>query len=375
MTDVRRALVVGGGVAGLTCAVGLTRRGIEVVIAEINPGLAVQGIGIALQGPTLRALKTIGLLEECVAEGFGLRDLVIGNADCEVTSVVPMPLLLGDKYPAVLGTMRPAFQKVLAEAARATGAEFRFGRTVESLRQDRTGVDVVFSDGSEGRYDLVIGADGINSLIRGQVFDPALKPVRTGQTVWRAMLDRPKEVDTLMMFYGPRNKAGFNPCSEREMYVFLVQNTSDPIRVPAGQLPGVLREQLADFGGVMGQARERIVDPERIVCRPIEVVFCPAPWYRGRIVLVGDAAHATTPHLASGAGMAIEDSIVIAEELAIKPTIEEAMHGYMARRFERSRMVYENSIQLGEWEKNPTDPKADPAGLTARSLGLLAQPL
>jgi 2-polyprenyl-6-methoxyphenol hydroxylase-like FAD-dependent oxidoreductase len=125
----------------------------------------------------------------------------------------------------------------------------------------------------------------------------------------------------------------------------------------------------------MGEAREQVVDPHHITCRPIEVAFCPAPWYRGRVVLIGDAAHATTPHLASGAGMAIEDSIVLAEELATKSTVAEALQGYMRRRFDRSRMIYENSIQLGEWDKDPADPAADPAGLSAKSLGLLAQPL
>ena len=137
----------------------------------------------------------------------------------------------------------------------------------------------------------------------------------------------------------------------------------------------MLRSQLSDFGGIMGEARDRIEDPAKILYRPVEVVLAPAPWFRGRVVLIGDAAHATTPHLASGAGMAIEDAIVLSEEVATRDDPGNALEGFMRRRYERSLMVYENSIKLGEWEMNPADPDADPVGLSRTSIGLLAQPL
>ena len=375
MTDVKRVLIVGGGIGGLTLATSLKRNGIDAEIVEINKEWNVQGVGIALQGPTLRALNTIGVIDRCLDVGWGVNAVDIGDVNCIIAETIPMPRLLGDDYPAVAGIMRPAFQKVLRDAADDAEVSIRLGVTVATIAQDDTGVDVQFTDGEEGRYDLVVGADGINSKIRSSVFYGDLTPSRTGQTVWRAMADRPKEVANLMMFYGPRNKAGFNPVSRDEMYIFLVQNTADAHRIPQEKLPDVLHEQLSDFGGIMGRARDAVTDPERIICRPIEVVFCPAPWYRGRVVLMGDAAHATTPHLASGAGMAIEDAIVLAEELASKDNLDTALDGYMARRFERSKMIYENSIQLGEWEKCPDDPDADPVGLSRESFGLLAQPL
>lgn len=375
MACVENVLVVGGGVGGLTLASSLSRRGISCEIAEINSDWSVQGIGIALQGPTLRALDTIGVIDRCLAVGWGITALEVGDVNCNVTDAVPMPRLLGEDYPAVMGIMRPAFQKVLADTAATAGVAVRLGTSVDALAQDDTGIDVTFTDGGSRRYDLVVGADGINSRIRAMVFDAALAPTRTGQTVWRATTRRPDEVVNLMMFYGPRNKAGFNPVSQDEMYIFLVQNTTEPARLPQERLVEVFHDELADFGGVMGRARDSITDPGRIICRPIEVVFCPAPWHRGRVVLLGDAAHATTPHLASGAGMAIEDAIVLAEELATRDTPADALDGYMARRYERSKMVYDNSIQLGEWEKTPGDPDADPVGLSRASLAALAQPL
>ncbi len=375
MTGIRRVLIAGAGIGGLTLAAGLMRRGIEAEIVEISNDLTVQGVGIALQGPTLRALNVIGVIDDCVAVGFGITQLVVGDVDCNVTDRVAMPRLLGEAYPAVLGIMRPDFQEILLRSARKAGVSIRAGITIESLDQDEHGVEVVLSDGAAGRWDLVVGADGIASRIRTSIFDSGLVPVATGQAVWRATLDRPPEVDNLMMFYGPRNKAGFNPVSAREMYVFLVQNPPNPARLAAAELPDVLRGQLSDFGGIMGEAREGIEDPAKILYRPVEVVLAPAPWYRGRVVLIGDAAHATTPHLASGAGMAIEDAIVLSEEVATREKPDDALEGFMRRRYDRSRMVYRNSIKLGEWEMNPQDPDADPVGLSRESIGLLAQPL
>jgi FAD binding domain-containing protein len=149
------------------------------------------------------------------------------------------------------------------------------------------------------------------------VFPDAPRPEFNGQKVWRAMIPRPPDLaDDIGMYYGPRNKAGCNPVSDTEAYVFLVENAQRTPRPPREEWPELIREQLSEFGGVIGWARERMTDPERIDCRPLQVFLMPSPWYRGRVILIGDAAHATTPHLAMGAGIAIEDGIVLAEELA-----------------------------------------------------------
>jgi len=101
----------------------------------------------------------------------------------------------------------------------------------------------------------------------------------------------------------------------------------------------------------------------------------PRPWYRGRVVLVGDAAHSMTPHLASGAGMAIEDGIVLSEELAGGDAVEAALERFMERRWDRCRIVVENSMQISEWERAPEGAGGDAVALTGESMALLAQPI
>ena len=111
--------------------------------------------------------------------------------------------------------------------------------------------------------------------------------------------------------------------------------------------PQRLYEAMEGFGGFIPQIREtvRTTNAHSVNYRPLEVLLQPAPWYRGHVVLIGDAAHSTTPHLASGAGMAIEDGIVLTEEIQSQPTLTAALEKFMTRRFERCRLVIENSVK------------------------------
>jgi len=114
-------------------------------------------------------------------------------------------------------------------------------------------------------------------------------------------------------------------------------------------------------------------DPEHIICRPVFSMIMPPPWYRGRVLLIGDAAHTTTPQLASGASIAIEDAVVLARHLSSEAPLEMALAAFMQARYERCRMVVENSEQLGEWEKRPGTADHLVPGLVAESYRALAQ--
>jgi len=375
MSAVENVLIVGGGIAGMTLAIGLHRAGIAAEIVEISPQWIGLGTGISLQGATLRALRSIGLLEPCIARGFGYSHFRTCDVNGKVLGTVDMPRLLGPGLPATVGIMRQEVHAAMREALTAAGIPARTGTTVATLEQDPDGVEVSFTDGANRRYDLVVGADGANSKIRDMVFGPQFRSQYTGQVNWRGTVSRPPEVQGRYSWYGPRNKAGVNPVSERQMYIYIVQNAEKPPRYPDEQLPDAMRELLADFGGFMGAARDEVTDPQHVICRPITSSLMPQPWYRGRVIVIGDAAHTTTPHMATGAGMAVEDSIVLAELLQSEPSLSGALESFMQRRYERCRMVVENSFQLGEWEKDPSVPNSAHVALVDRSLKALAQPI
>jgi 2-polyprenyl-6-methoxyphenol hydroxylase-like FAD-dependent oxidoreductase len=373
MATIQRALIVGAGMAGMTLGLALKRSSIACEIVEIRPTLPEPGTGISLQGPALRALRVVGVLDACISRGFAQTFFKACDAEGNVTGTVELPRLLGSKYPATIGIMRQAVHEVLAAELNRLSVPIRLAATVSALAQQDDGVDVTFTDGTSGRYDLVIGADGSNSTIREMTFGPEVRPRYTGQMNWRATVRRPPEVTGRYSYFGPTVKSGFNPVSEREMYIYLLQNMPERPRWRDEELPAILRGLLAEFGGILGRARDEVHDPKQIICRPVFSMIMPPPWYRGRVVLIGDAAHTTTPQLASGASIAIEDAVVLARQLRSEASVETALETFMQARFERCRMVVENSAQLGEWEKRPGTADHLVAGLVAESYRALAQ--
>lgn len=214
---IEKVLVVGGGLAGMTLATALARKGVQAEIIEISQQWSALGVGISVQGPTLRALRTIGALDACVEGGFGYSSVITCDAAGNVTGRVELPKLNGPDYPATLGIMRPILNDILIQGVEAAGVPVGFGVTVQSIEQEADQVAVKLTDSSRGRYDLIVGADGANSKMRELLFGPASRPELTGQAVWRATVPRPPEVRARYSFYGPRNKCGFNPVSQSEM--------------------------------------------------------------------------------------------------------------------------------------------------------------
>jgi 2-polyprenyl-6-methoxyphenol hydroxylase-like FAD-dependent oxidoreductase len=271
--------------------------------------------------------------------------------------------------------MRPVLAKILADATRAAGAHVRLGCTFGSIEQSGRSVEVSFTDGERRQYDLVIGADGLYSKVREAVFPDAPKPRYSGQGVWRAVLPRPPQINTTTMWVGPHVKPGVNPVSKTHMYLFITEARPANERVDPAHFVEHMRALLADFPAPELQAVRGQLGPDSmVVFRPLEGLLVPLPWSRGRVVLIGDAVHATTPHLASGACIGIEDALVLAEELARASEVAQGLTAFERRRWERCRMVVENSARLGQIEIEGGD-KEEHARIMRQSLIALTQPI
>ncbi|WP_052391966.1 FAD-dependent oxidoreductase [Paraburkholderia bannensis] len=351
MEKIKKVLIVGGGIAGLTAAIALKRSGIESHVVEKSVDWSVYGVGIIQPSNALRALRSIGLGDLCLANGRGFNGWRFCDANGAVLAEAAAFNVAGPGYPAANGITRPALHKILTEAVLRQATPVSLGVTVESLEDTGDGVNVRFTNGESGRYDLVIGADGAYSKIRGMLFGDAVRPRYTGQGVWRYNFPRPKDFDWGCMYFGKQSKAGLVPLTESAMYLFLVTAEQGNPRMVTDQLAVLLRERMQEYGGLLAELRELVTDPTAVVYRPMEVVMLPQPWHRGRVLLIGDAAHSGTPHLAEGAAMAIEDSIVLAEMLEGATSIESTLNAFWARRSPRAQLVYETGIQLGEWEQ------------------------
>jgi 2-polyprenyl-6-methoxyphenol hydroxylase-like FAD-dependent oxidoreductase len=371
-----KVLIVGGGIGGLSSAIALTNRGIDVEIVEQNPRWDVYGVGIIQPGNAMRALHQLGLLDEALASGFAMDGDRFFLANGTQLTDSDFPRIVGPEYPGLNGITRPRLHEILTGAVKRSGAKVTLGHRIESLTQDDAGVDVELTDGSSGRYDLVIGADGVFSQIRTIVFPEAPQPRYTGQAVWRYNLPRPAEVNKLTMFAGPESKAGLVPLAPDLMYLLYIETPGGETspHLDPDTLADQLRERLQPFAGQIADVRDAITDPAKVVYRPIETVWVEPAWQRGRVALIGDAAHATSPHVGQGAAMALEDSVVLGEELAATDSLTDAFDAFGRRRYERVRTIVEISEQIAKWEIE-RNREADFIGLTMKSVMVTAEPI
>lgn len=361
MAAIRNALVVGGGIGGLTAAVALRRAGIEVDLVEIKDDWAVYGVGIIQPNNTLRALDRIGLAKVCAQRGGAFPGWRIYDEENHFLMDAPAPNTAAPEFPAINGITRPILQQVLKEAALAAGMRARLGTTVTSVQEAGSTVRVTCSDKSVADYDLLIAADGIHSATRTRLFGDAVVPRFTGQCVWRYNFERPADVEWGEIYFGCGTKVGLVPMSPTTMYMFLVTaEPTNPRRNPA-DLADLMRDRLADYTGRVAQLREKIIDSTAVVYKPMESVLLPKPWYKGRQIIIGDAAHATTPHLAQGAAMAIEDAVLLGSLLGQDRPFDGVLDEFVARRFDRAKYVIDTSDQLATWELEQWNGVANPS--------------
>ena len=369
----KNVLIVGGGIGGMSAALSLARRGVIVTLIDSDPNWRVYGAGITITGMSLRAFDDLGVLDDIRARGFvhdGMRALRFDGEPLGPPMRAPAgspPVMHGG------GIMRPVLHEILSTRVRAAGIAIRLGVTVDAMAQDDEGVDVTLTDGSSARYDLVVGADGIYSKMRAMLFPDAVKPQFTDQGCWRIVADRPAAVDRAEIYFGGALKLGMSPISQTQMYVFLLEHVPGNPRFAPETHVAHLAALMAPFGGHVPAVRAALGEQSQIVYRPLEWLMLADPWFKGRAVLIGDAAHATTPHMASGAGLAVEDGLVLADELAKTDDVAAALRAFMARRLERARLVVETSVRQGEMEIGGAD-RAQQTGMLAAATRSLAQP-
>jgi 2-polyprenyl-6-methoxyphenol hydroxylase-like FAD-dependent oxidoreductase len=371
--SVSSVLVIGGGIAGSMLSLALAQRGVRVDLAEIRADWRGTGHGITVQGNLLAALGKVGVLDEVMRRGVPFDTLRMRRADGTLIAELPTPRTGGPGLPATMGALRSDIQDVLCDQVYAAGVSVRPGLTVRSVTSGDQQARAEFSDGSAGDYDLVVGADGIRSAVRAML-GFATGPQPSGMSIWRVLADRPAELDCAELYYdGPRYKAGYTPISPGQCYAYLLD--VDGTRRDFGDRPDweLMYERSAGYGGTWGKIRESLGPGSSVSHTRIEWLLLAAPWYRGRAIVIGDAAHACPPLIAQGAAMCAEDAVVLAELVTGDLPVERALAAFMARRMPRVEIVVRNSMRLVRYERGTeahTD--ADVADAMSSTLGFLA---
>ena len=354
MSAVQKVLIIGGGIAGMSLAIRLGQSAIKTDLIDRDLKWRAVGTGITITGPTFRAFKELGIESEVRSKGRSNDTVRIFSPPNTYIGEIGPPTT-DPPLPNNGGILRPVLHSILSRHVRESGVNVQLGISITTISETREYSRVTFTDGSVQTYDLVVGADGGFSDLRSRRFPDIPKPQYTGQGCFRHQAVRPEEIDAMYMFVGGPVKTGVTPCGPNAMYLFCNVPLESEMRWNASEDWIRLRSYLKGYGGIIGAVRDQLREDSNIVYRPLETFLCPDPWYRGRVVLIGDAAHATTPHLAAGAMMAVEDALVLGEVLLSIDTLADALEQFMKRRYNRCRMVVENSATLGQYELDGVD--------------------
>ena len=299
MTAANKVLIVGGGIAGMSLAIRLGQSGIDTELIERDSEWRAVGTGITITGPTFRAFGELGVEAEVRASGRSNETVRIFAPPNSYIGEIGPPIT-DPPLPNNGGILRPVLHNILSGHVRESGVNVRLGISIAALDDQSENTHVTFSDGSQGNYDLVVSAEGAFSDLRAPLFPDIPEPQYTGQGCFRHQAVRPEEIDCMYMYVGGPIKTGVTPCGPDAMYLFCNVPLPDNPRWDPSEDWQKLRHYLDGYGGIIGTVRDQLNADSNIVYRPLESFLLPSPWYRGRVVLIGDAAPCDNPAFSGG---------------------------------------------------------------------------
>jgi 2-polyprenyl-6-methoxyphenol hydroxylase-like FAD-dependent oxidoreductase len=349
-----RILIVGGGIGGLTLAIALHRRGQDVMVAEAAPGLAAAGAGIALWPNALRALRSLQLDEPVIAAGERLERGALRDADGTLLVESDHRFLERETGAPIVALHRADLQSILLSAL--PGHLVQLNKRLTGFDQNTPSVKARFTDGSSADSDVLIGADGIHSVVRASL-RPEITPRYAGYVAWRGVVEDidVDAADTAMTTesWGLGARFGMVPIGRRRVYWFATANGPAGVRRAPEERRAELLRRFGPWHAPIRQLIER-TPVDHLLENDIEDLAPFRGWSRGRVGLMGDAAHATTPNLGQGACMAIESAVALAAQLTMGQSIAAALENYENERRARTAWVTRQSWrmgQVGQWER------------------------
>jgi 2-polyprenyl-6-methoxyphenol hydroxylase-like FAD-dependent oxidoreductase len=339
MSKVGRVLVVGGGVGGLSDAIAFAHKGSEVVLIEKAAAFDVPGVGLGQPANALRVYDALGVLPDILDSGFIYDRMFIFGPDRDL--IVEHKFLLGDaRVPAVCALSRRRLHDILLAAAKRAGVVVRTGTTVDEIHDEPDGVTVLCSKGRIEKFDLLAGFDGIRSTTRLHLVGTAFVPRPSGYGAWRIQVPRRDYVKGMEFLQGIGSKTGAMPLSDDLMYVFHIRPEDPQVFFAKPDLARLLQERLQQYGSYVAEVSASLTESSDIVYGAIEPMLLPWPWYRGRVVIGGDAAHTFPPHLTQGAAMAVEDGYALAQHAFGEGPLDARLMAYSQERYARCAFVY-----------------------------------
>jgi 2-polyprenyl-6-methoxyphenol hydroxylase-like FAD-dependent oxidoreductase len=338
--------IVGGGIGGVATAVALQRFGIHATVYERAPELKEAGAGMMLWPNATRVLKSLGLLDEVAARSGPTTHFLVRNSCGRIL----MNIALGDFDVPALCTRRSDLLAALLSAVPSW--QIRLGRELTHLEQSASAVQVHFADGSVAEHDAVIGADGIRSRVRSQLFETT-DPVCRGYTVWRGVaaysgtaIRRGHNSET----WGHGSRFGILAIGQGRFTWYATANITARHATTPEERRRLLLQRFAGWH----EPIPSLIDSTEFILENGACDLRPLPrWTAGRVTLLGDAAHPCTPNLGQGGAMALEDALVLAKCIAGEGSVVPALERYESLRRSRTRHVQQRSLlmgHIGQWQ-------------------------
>jgi 2-polyprenyl-6-methoxyphenol hydroxylase-like FAD-dependent oxidoreductase len=339
-------LVIGGGIGGLAAALALHRRGLDAQVYEAAAELRPVGKGIWVPTNAMQVLDRLGLSGAITGAGWPLERIQVRTGAGGVLLDVDLHKVRAKYGHTTVSIHRAALVQVLADAL--PPGTLRLGKRCSGFEQAGGAVTVRFEDGTQARGDLLVAADGIRSVVREQLF-PGVPLRYSGQTCYRGIADLELPADLARVcweVWGGTVRIGFSAVGPRQVYWF-APVTAPPGGESGGALAERLAERYADFPAPIPEILRET--PAEDIIRTDLYDFAPiGRWWQGRVVLLGDAAHAMTPNLGQGGAQAIEDAYVLAEQLARCATAEQAFQEYERLRQPKVRWIVNTAWRFGQ---------------------------
>lgn len=334
------AIIVGAGIAGLTSAIALQQRGWTVTVLESAPEVRATGAGISLASNAMQALGHLGLATTVQKRGQVISRLEIHDQQASVlssidTSFLPAPLVAihrTDLHEILMSALPPDIILTNKRAVSATS--------------DGSLATLSTADGESFTADLVIVADGIHSALRHRTIENTA-PRYAGYTCWRGVVHMPElAIDLAVETWGRSGRFGYVPIGNGRIYWFACVNAA--ANHPSNKSATIL-DLIKIFGSYASPIPEILLatPPDALLWNDIADIPTPQRWVYNNVVFIGDAAHATTPNLGQGACQAIEDAVILANELAKGPHHQQALTRFERRRVPRVTRIVTRSRRLG----------------------------
>lgn len=343
-----KILIQGAGLGGCTLAAALAQTGHDVTVVERRNILSTGNAGIVLYSNALRCIDTIGLLDKVLESGIVMDGKTeIWSHDSTLLGYVDYKPV-DTRYPAYMGINRYLFLSILYENALKSGAKFKFGVSTNVQTINGLPSDVIeFTDTTTDSYDLVVAADGTNSELRHKLFD-GQQSLFTHYGLWHSMHKRRKEVNEKITVIGKGCRLGFIPLTDSTMYVWASIPESEKVFIEQKDQPRVMREKFSSFTGLVKEVIDEINDDTYVHYTAVEEVHLPKPWFKGNVVFIGDAAHASLPFMAQGGAQALHDSIALTQILNSEGSIEDKLQKYTDFRYDVAKTVQTMSNKIGD---------------------------